>query len=79
MSGKAPRSERPERIQAYVKIASEEQRSPAPICDAYTASNIPAAPMPVPTHIETIPYFCWRRFIPCTMVAVRIAPVAPSG
>src|SRR5690606_34273175 len=43
------------------------------------ASKMPAAPMPVPMHIVTIPYFCWRRRIPCTMVAVRTAPVAPRG
>ena len=35
--------------------------------------------MPVPMHIVTMPYFCWRRRRPCTIVAVRIAPVAPSG
>ena len=38
-----------------------------------------AAPMPVPTHIVTIPYFRLRRRRPCTTVAARIAPVAPSG
>ncbi|KAG1487946.1 hypothetical protein G6F52_014065 [Rhizopus delemar] len=26
-----------------------------------------------------MPYFCWRRRRPCSRVAVRIAPVAPSG
>jgi hypothetical protein len=35
--------------------------------------------MPVPMHNVTMPYFCWRRRMPCTMVAVRTAPVAPSG
>ena len=29
-------------------------------------------------HIVTMPYFCLRRRMPCTMVAVRIAPVAPA-
>ena len=35
--------------------------------------------MPVPMHMVTMPYFCWRRRMPCRMVAVRTAPVAPSG
>jgi hypothetical protein len=65
--------------QTYVRIECEHQRSMAPICDAYTASKIPAAPMPVPTHIVTMPYFCLRRRSPCTIVAVRTAPVAPNG
>ena len=34
---------------------------------------------PVPMHMLTMPYFFCVRFKPCTMVAVRIAPVAPSG
>ena len=51
----------------------------ASICAAYTDSKRPAAPMPVPMHIVTIPYFCPRRRRPWTMVAVRTAPVAPSG
>ena len=42
-------------------------------------SKMPAAPMPVPMHIVTMPYFCLRRRRPCTRVAVRMAPVAPSG
>src|SRR5581483_380623 len=45
----------------------------------YTASKIPAAPMPVPMHIVTMPYFCLRRRRPCSRVATRMAPVAPSG
>src|SRR5438067_6644136 len=32
-SGKAPRNERPERTQTYVRIASEQQRSMASICE----------------------------------------------
>jgi len=43
------------------------------------ASKMPAAPMPVPMHIVTMPYFLRRRRSPCMSVAVRIAPVAPSG
>ena len=35
--------------------------------------------MPVPMHIVTMPYFCFLRRMPWTMVAVRTAPVAPSG
>ena len=46
---------------------------------AQSASKMPAAPMPVPMHMVTMPYFCWRRRRPWTRVAVRIAPVAPSG
>ncbi len=42
-------------------------------------SKIPAAPIPVPTHIVTMPYFRFLRRNACTTVAERIAPVAPSG
>ena len=35
--------------------------------------------MPVPMHIVTMPYFFLCRRSPCTSVAARIAPVAPSG
>src|SRR5690606_21319071 len=45
----------------------------------YSASKMPAAPMPVPTHIVTMPYLPPVRRRPCTRVAVRIAPVAPKG
>ncbi|CAM5410503.1 hypothetical protein RLIN73S_02315 [Rhodanobacter lindaniclasticus] len=40
---------------------------------------MPAAPMPVPMHMVTMPYFCFLRRMPCTSVAMRTAPVAPSG
>src|SRR6185437_2411087 len=45
----------------------------------HTISKIPAAPMPVPMHIVTMPYFCCLRRMPCTRVATRMEPVAPSG
>ncbi len=54
------------------------REGPAAACQVI-ASNTPAAPIPVPMHMVTIPYFCLRRRKPCTTVAVRIAPVAPSG
>ena len=57
--------------------AGAQPRQPQPTL--YSDSKIPAAPMPVPMHIVTMPYFCWRRRRPCSRVAVRIAPVAPSG
>src|SRR5690606_11532590 len=42
-------------------------------------SKMPAAPMPVPTHMVTMPYRrSWRRRA-WMAVAERIAPVAPSG
>ncbi len=45
-----------------------------------TRSKIPAAPMPVPMHMVTMPYFSLgSRWKACTSVAVRTAPVAPSG
>src|SRR6267154_5193888 len=44
-----------------------------------TASYIPAAPIPPPTHIVTIPYFALRRGISRSKVAVSLAPVQPSG
>ena len=51
------------------------------LCNArrHIASNMPAAPIPVPIHIVTIPHFCLVRRMPCTSVAARIAPVAPNG
>jgi hypothetical protein len=45
----------------------------------YTRSMMPAAPMPVPTHIVTIPYFLLVRRSAWTTVAARMAPVAPRG
>src|SRR6059036_2506073 len=45
----------------------------------YIRSKIPAAPMPVPTHMVTMPYFRLLRRIAWITVAERIAPVAPSG
>ncbi len=53
-------------------------RTPHVETETQTASIIPAAPIPVPIHIVTIPYFCFRRRNPCTSVAVRTAPVAPA-
>ncbi len=35
--------------------------------------------MPVPTHIDTMPYRMFLRRIAWISVAERIAPVAPSG
>ena len=45
----------------------------------YNRSKIPAAPIPPPTHIVTIPYLDPRRRISCSSVAVNLAPVHPSG
>ena len=42
-------------------------------------SKIPAAPIPVPTHIVTMPYLSLRLRRPCMTVAERIAPVVPKG
>jgi len=53
--------------------------NPRSVLPQPSASNTPAAPIPVPTHMVTMPYFCLRRRSPCTSVAVRTAPVAPSG
>lgn len=53
--------------------------STACILRAYIRSKIPAAPIPVPTHIVTMPYFRFLRRNACTTVAERIAPVAPNG
>src|SRR5699024_10205199 len=45
-----------------------------------TYSNIPAAPIPTPIHIVTIPYFdSGLRFLSASSLAVSIAPDAPSG
>jgi len=38
---------------------------------------IPAAPIPPPTHIVTIPYLPLRRFSSRMMLAVSFAPVHP--
>src|ERR1051326_9040928 len=42
-------------------------------------SKIPAAPMPPPIHMVTIPYFPFLRFSSRRSVAVNFAPVQPSG
>ncbi len=42
-------------------------------------SKIPAAPMPPPTHIVTMPKRTLRLRISATSVAVSFAPVQPSG
>ena len=42
-------------------------------------SKIPAAPMPPPMHIVTMPYCDLRRFISWMSCTVSFAPVAPSG
>src|SRR5690606_18927934 len=42
-------------------------------------SKMPAAPMPVPTHMVTMPYCRLRRRRAWMVVAERIAPVAPRG
>jgi len=44
-----------------------------------TRSKIPAAPMPVPTHIVTMPYFWSRRCRPWISLVDSTAPVAPRG
>ena len=40
---------------------------PLPSRAGHSASKMPAAPMPVPMHMVTMPYFCWRRRRPWTM------------
>src|SRR5687767_1531274 len=45
----------------------------------YRRSKMPAAPMPPPTHIVTMPYLALRRCISLIKVAVSFAPVQPSG
>src|ERR1700747_1196762 len=44
-----------------------------------TLAKIPAAPMPVPMHMEIIPYLRLSRCRALISVAVRMAPVAPNG
>ena len=43
-----------------------------------TLAKIPAAPMPVPMHMEIIPYLRLSRCRALIRVAVRMAPVAPN-
>src|SRR5206468_7161401 len=45
----------------------------------YILSKIPAAPIPPPTHIVTMPYRDWRRFISYSRLVVSLAPVQPRG
>src|SRR2546423_12790460 len=45
----------------------------------YSLSNIPAAPMPPPTHIVTMPYRPLRLPISRKIDAVSFAPVHPNG
>src|SRR5262249_49754488 len=42
-------------------------------------SKIPAAPIPPPTHMVTMPYRALRRCISWSSVAVNFEPVQPSG
>src|SRR5580704_2222962 len=42
-------------------------------------SNIPAAPMPPPMHMVTMPYRAFLRCKSRISVAVSFAPVQPSG
>ena len=42
-------------------------------------SKIPAAPMPPPMHMVTIPYRPLRRLSSRKIVAVSLAPVHPNG
>ncbi len=41
--------------------------------------NPPQAAIHVPMHIETRPYFCLSRRMPCKRLALSFAPVAPRG
>ncbi|MEY3412434.1 MAG: hypothetical protein RIQ70_1122, partial [Bacteroidota bacterium] len=45
----------------------------------YNNSNIPAAPCPVPTHIDTMPYFWSLLRISLNNCTDNLAPVQPSG
>src|SRR5689334_5858987 len=45
----------------------------------YSRSRIPAAPIPPPIHIVTMPYRALRRCNSRRIVAVNFAPVQPSG
>ncbi len=45
----------------------------------YNTSYIPAAPCPVPTHMETIPYLFFLLFISLKSCTESFAPVQPSG
>lgn len=46
---------------------------------SYSLTNKPAIPIPVPTHILTTPTCPPLLSKPCIIVAVILAPVAPSG
>ncbi len=67
--------------QAGGSLASQAGFMVYPRCApvSQTRSKMPAAPMPVPMHMVTMPYLPPVRCRPCTTVAVRMAPVAPSG
>ena len=54
-------------------------RENAKVLHGRTASKIPAAPMPPPTHIVTIPYWTFLRGISWSREAVNFAPVHPIG
>ena len=71
-----------------IRTSKAKSLAPLPVTDSKTSvavkfqfilSKIPAAPMPPPTHIVTIPYRPWRRPSSRKMVAVSFAPVQPSG
>src|SRR5690606_2700360 len=45
----------------------------------YKISKMPAAPWPVPTHIVTMPYRWFRRFISWNSCTDNLAPEQPNG
>ena len=46
---------------AKMKTAAAPNSARQPFIADYMRSKIPAAPMPVPTHMVTMPYFRLRR------------------
>jgi len=44
-----------------------------------STSNTAAAPIPVPMHIETIPYRPFVLFSSCSNVVICLVPVQPKG
>jgi hypothetical protein len=64
---------------AIARIVQAERERASSQTAFYSRSKIPAAPMPPPMHMVTMPYRAFRRCNSRKIVAVSFAPVHPSG
>jgi len=69
----------PQLMDNFCALVADGYRHLSLVVCIHNSSNTPAAPIPVPIHMVTMPHFCLSRFMPWRRVAVNLAPVAPSG